>query len=591
MLLHPGTLLQDRYEIRGALEAACWTATDLRLGREVLVRAIPLPPPDDTAAFAELERRTAALAALTHAGLQTLLDFVYFAGQAYAIAKPTLGHSLADHLWQGPLPWPEARRILDGVLHLLEAVHARGLPHLRLGAQAVLLEPDGGVTLRHFAQGRMDLLPHGDPHRAPELDRGEASIAADLFACGALVPDLLGSDSEAWPEEALRFQRLLCDPDPMLRPASAKAARALLDAPAAPPERRFRVNGRIAAAAFLLLALLGWGAHHFGRTRTSPLQLDPESRATYLQAREHFTRRTAEDLWKAEAGYRAVLARHPDCAEAWSGLAVDQALLGVYGLVPHREALAKARESVRRAQELDPRSGEAAVGAAYLDLRFEWKWKEADEGFRRAVALTPESALIRHWRGFQLSLSGHPAAAVEELSLAHRLDPVDRQITTNLAVAQIWAGDAKGGLDLLEELIYHDPHFSSARDRLRMALEAEGRIPEALGQGREIVRIGMWPEDYARDLEQAFRKEGAPGYFRMRLVQIRHPYNPTIEHYFEAQVLALAGDKAEAFRALELAVAQHSLFLIWGPQDPALRSLHSDPRWAAFLASIHYPTA
>jgi serine/threonine-protein kinase len=145
MPLRPGTLLQDRYEIRGALEdhagASLWAAVDLKLGREVVVCGFPLPPSKEAQGRAELKRRTAALTAQIHPRLQTLLDFVMAEGQAFAITKPSLGRSLADHLWQGPLPWPEARRILDGVLALLEVAHTRGMPHLRTSPSTIVLDP------------------------------------------------------------------------------------------------------------------------------------------------------------------------------------------------------------------------------------------------------------------------------------------------------------------------------------------------------------------------------------------------------------------------------------------------------------------
>jgi predicted Zn-dependent protease len=193
------------------------------------------------------------------------------------------------------------------------------------------------------------------------------------------------------------------------------------------------------------------------------------------------------------------------------------ALHGRHARIKPEQLDPEARASASRALDLDPRSGEAVAVMAYLDLRYEWKWQEADAGFQRAVALAPDSAHVRHWRGFQRSMAGRHAEAITELEIAHRLDPVERQISTNLAVARIWGGDVERGMALLRELIFHDPRFSSAGDRLRMATDAEGRIEESLAKDREMVRLGILPKDMLDLLEHGWKQGGAKGYFQARL--------------------------------------------------------------------------
>lgn len=593
MHLPRGTLLQDRYEIRCEIEvrgaSTCWSATDLRFGCEVEVRSFPVPNQADEFALAEMQRRTSALAAQVHPRVQTLLDFVLWEGQAYVISKPMLGRSLADHLWHGPLPWPEARRILKGLLELLESAHARGVPHLHLEPSAVVLSTDGSICLRFFSQGPSDLPEPGDPHRAPELDRGEGGPTSDLFSCGALISDLLGADSTQWPEEAVRFHDLLCHPDPKGRPSSVRGALALLDVrgkPAEPPSRWWRMAAIFAVAG----GLAGWGAWHMKPSRILPEQLEGEARQNYLLAREHFSRRSPADIQKAENTYLSVIRRVPTCAEAWSGLSSNQALLGVYGLLPRAEALTKARQSAQRALELDPKNAEAIAVQAYLDFRYEWNWEAGERGFKQALAVDPERSLIRHWWGFYLSIAGRSAQAIDELEWAHRLDPVDRQITTNLGVAKIWAGDTRGGARLIEDLLYHDPLFDSARHRLRMAQEAEGKILEALAETREMVRHGSESEAVYQAHWEGWRKGGVKGYFQVRVDQLLKRSAAEEGHsFYLAQLYALMGKADAAFAALNQAVAQRDLFLIWAPQDPAFRTLREDRRWAALLEAIHYP--
>lgn len=52
---------------------------------------------------------------------------------------------------------------------------------------------------------------------------------------------------------------------------------------------------------------------------------------------------------------------------------------------------------------------------------------------------------------------------------------------------------------------------------------------------------------------------------------------------------AALGDRDEAFRILENAVADRSSFVIVLKEDPPLEPLHSDPRWARLLEQMNFP--
>lgn len=156
----------------------------------------------------------------------------------------------------------------------------------------------------------------------------------------------------------------------------------------------------------------------------------------------------------------------------------------------------------------------------------------------------------------------------------------------------MWAGDVDGGIHIIQESLFHDPHFESARSRLRLAYEAEGRIPEALAETKQMVQHGVEPEARYAELLAAFRKGGSKAYFRTEAKLLAVPPPRGEVHYvYLAQSLALMGDPDGAFQALNEAVEHKNLFTVWVPQDPAFLSLRKDPRWKDFLKRIHYPGA
>ena len=58
---------------------------------------------------------------------------------------------------------------------------------------------------------------------------------------------------------------------------------------------------------------------------------------------------------------------------------------------------------------------------------------------------------------------------------------------------------------------------------------------------------------------------------------------------FVAAVYAAIGDKDEAFRVLEKAVADRNSNLIPVKVDPPFENLHSDPRWKVLLRRMNFP--
>jgi len=60
--------------------------------------------------------------------------------------------------------------------------------------------------------------------------------------------------------------------------------------------------------------------------------------------------------------------------------------------------------------------------------------------------------------------------------------------------------------------------------------------------------------------------------------------------YQIAEVYAFRNQSDEAFEWLDRAYAQRDSGLIGTKVDPLLKSLHKDPRFAAFLKKLNFPT-
>ena len=95
-----------------------------------------------------------------------------------------------------------------------------------------------------------------------------------------------------------------------------------------------------------------------------------------LEARNSFQKAV-----KLDAGY----------AQAWGALAVTELLLPSYGFDSFDAALPRGESAAQRALALDSNTASAYV-AVGLANTFRCRWPEADQAFRRALALSPGDA-------------------------------------------------------------------------------------------------------------------------------------------------------------------------------------------------------
>lgn len=181
-----------------------WLARDTALQRDVALKEVRPPDPDDDAVdVRELQQRVLrearALAQLRHPNVVTIHHIVNSPEypHPWLVMELVTGGSLADRLANGPLTVPEVARIGRGVLSALRAAHSVGILHRDVKPGNVLLRPDGSPVLTDFGiaavQDATALTMSGSvvgspEYIAPERLRGEeGNPASDLWSLGMML--------------------------------------------------------------------------------------------------------------------------------------------------------------------------------------------------------------------------------------------------------------------------------------------------------------------------------------------------------------------------------------------------------------------
>ena len=260
--------LAGRYEIirvlgRGGM-AVVFLAQDLVLEREVAIKVLPPDMSLDTKLIPRFQQEAKTAAKLDHPNIIPIYRVESEAGLDYFVMKYVNGRTLEQVLENGPLPLPQARRVLREAALALGHAHRRRIVHRDVKPANIMLEEaDGRVVLTDFgiskaAHDASQLTGTGTiigtPHyMAPEQAKGAALDGrADQYALAIVGHQILTGklpfDGSA---HSILYKQVFEPPPPMLelRPDTpSDLSRALERALSKDPEHRFPTMEEFAAA-------------------------------------------------------------------------------------------------------------------------------------------------------------------------------------------------------------------------------------------------------------------------------------------------------------------------------------------------------
>jgi serine/threonine-protein kinase len=300
----------------------------------------------------------------------------------------------------------------------------------------------------------------------------------------------------------------------------------------------------------------------------------------YLRARAMPDQR-ARNWARAAAGiYQQVIAKDPQFAPAYAGLAAAYAASSAQGFRDaHAEELAEMRSAAENAIRLDPLLAEAQDAIAMVYMR-EGRWAESEASFRRAIELDPSnSGTYSDFSIWVLLPLGRIDEAVRELKRAESADPLSPFIRQRLANMLIIAG-----------------RYDEAAARCAKEPECMGRV--RLGQGRidEAIQILYKFNNPPTENEVGRKDLVRPrylGYAYARAGRHEDAEKVAVEvvpnAYSEALIYAGLGDKDRTFEALDRVAGLGAARIGQALNSPEFFQLRGDPRAKALRKKVGLP--
>jgi TolB-like protein/Tfp pilus assembly protein PilF len=311
----------------------------------------------------------------------------------------------------------------------------------------------------------------------------------------------------------------------------------------------------------------------------------------YHKGRSFWERRSGDNIPKSIAFYEQAIARDPNYALAYTGLAKSYILLPFFTGADRLDAGSKAKEAALKALSLDPNLAEAHVALGKVLFFSDIDLPGAVREYKRGIELQPNDATAHHWYGNDaLAALGRFEEAIAEGRRAVELDPLSPIINADLGTTFYYAQRYDESAAQLRKTLELDPTFFYAHFNLGIALQAKGDLPGAIAEYEKAKQVGDNP--YVSTLCQQAKAHAGNKDAALRMLSDldKMSQHREVVGYLRTLLYLSLNNKGEALRWLEQDFKERDgSNICWIKVDPLLDSLQGDPRFEALVQKVVAP--
>ncbi|MGH7594405.1 MAG: tetratricopeptide repeat protein [Gemmatimonadales bacterium] len=309
----------------------------------------------------------------------------------------------------------------------------------------------------------------------------------------------------------------------------------------------------------------------------------------YLKGRFAWNQRTGPAMLEAVRYLDEAVARDSAFSAAWATLAEAYILLVPFtGAGSSTDSWRKAQAAATKALVLDGQSADAYTALGYGNMIYAWNWPTAEGNLKRAIAADSSYATGHQWYGDFLAGRGRLAESLGEMSRAHQLDPLSRQIGAEWGWVSYLMHRSDEAEAHIREVLDLDPNFAQAHYRLGLAELQQHRYPEAIASLKRSIDLGSFFPQSAAALACALAASGN----RREATKIvsdlerRRLAGELVPPMSMAEAYAGQGNITKGFEWLNRGIDEHDIYIPENFFEPLLDPLRKDPRFAQVLTRM-----
>ncbi len=315
-----------------------------------------------------------------------------------------------------------------------------------------------------------------------------------------------------------------------------------------------------------------------------------EAYQLYLRGRFHVFKLTPPHINTGISYFQQAIAMDSTYALAYVGIADAYRSLALGAEMLPSETLPKSKAAANKAIEIDDTLSEGHTALGMTIFWGDWDWSAAENQFKRALELNPNSANAHLFYAHLLSNTGRHAEALAEVKLARELDPLFPFGNALEGQFLLHAGRTDEALDRLQKTFELAPNFWMPHLFASSAYIEKGMYAEAIAEARKarelspILTVSDAHEGYA--LAKAGRRDEARAVLNKLLKLSTERYVPP-PHI--ARIYSGLGENDKTFEWLEKGYQQHDPKMTFLKVQPKWNNLRAEPRFKDLLRRMNFP--
>jgi TolB-like protein/DNA-binding winged helix-turn-helix (wHTH) protein len=303
----------------------------------------------------------------------------------------------------------------------------------------------------------------------------------------------------------------------------------------------------------------------------------PEAHSLYLEARYLWNQRNRAGLLRSVELLQQAIARDPNYADAWAGLADSLIAIGDVEEVDPAAYLPRAREAALKALQLNPNMAQAHAALGMIACHYDYDWPTAEREYKKAFELNPSYASAHQYYALGLMAHGRFTEAQEQLDLARHLDPLALVVDVDAALLNKYLHDYNVVIAISKSVIERDPNSNYGYAMLTTGYYCEKRWDD-------------WRAADEKFPQDAFTRALANGRRDEELRELRKLIAGAQAGATRPSTVVRAanriGNRDLALYWLEKSFAHHDYWELFINVDPEFDWLHSEPRFQALVHKL-----
>jgi DNA-binding winged helix-turn-helix (wHTH) protein/TolB-like protein/Flp pilus assembly protein TadD len=313
-----------------------------------------------------------------------------------------------------------------------------------------------------------------------------------------------------------------------------------------------------------------------------------EAYQRYMKGRFHMHKAVRSEIETGISYFQQAIAADPNYALAYAGLADANRALAVGGEMPSAEFMPKAKAAALRAVELNDGLAEAHAVLGHILFWYDWDWDAAEDQFKRALELDPNSPDTHQFYAHLRSNTGRHAEALAEIKRARELDPLNLRINSLEGMFLLHAGQTDEALARFRKTLELDANYRLAVMFSARAYSENGMFAEAIAATNKAKEISADSSETVAFGAYALAKTGKLAEARAaRDEMLEASKTRWIPPYNFALVYNAVGESGKALDHLEKAFAEKDVRMVFLKVEPKWDNLRHEPRFIEMIKRMN----